>query len=101
METCRHSISDIRYNRFIYLFTDGPELKCPSNYIAMEYTPHNLTCTVEGYPKPETIWYKDGDEVELPENLTRRDAGQYLIYASNNHSSVYHTVELVIICKLF
>ncbi|XP_076608323.1 hemicentin-1 [Chaetodon auriga] len=75
----------------------GPELKCPSNYTALEYAPHNPICTVEGYPKPETIWYKEGEEVELPENLTRRDTGQYLIIASNTLSSVNITVEITVI----
>ncbi|XP_044038551.1 hemicentin-2-like [Siniperca chuatsi] len=75
----------------------GPELMCPSNYTALEYAPHNLTCTVEGYPKPETIWYKDGEEVELPENLTRSDTGQYLITASNNLSTVSLKVEINVI----
>ena len=83
------------------MFTDGPELKCPSNYTALENAPHNLTCTVEGYPEPKTIWYRDGGEVELPENLTRIHAGQYLVSASNRYSSVNHTVELDIICELF
>lgn len=74
---------------------------CPSTYTALEYAPHNLTCIVEGYPKPETVWYKDGEEVRIPENLTRSDTGQYLITATNTLSSVNVTVEITIICKLF
>lgn len=73
---------------------------CPSTYTALEYAPHNLTCIFEGYPKPETIWYKDGEEVELPENLTRSDAGQYLITASNILSNVTVTVDIIVICEL-
>ncbi|XP_051243699.1 hemicentin-1 [Dicentrarchus labrax] len=72
----------------------GPELMCPSSFHALEYAPHNLTCTVEGYPQPDIIWYKDSEEVELPENITRSDAGQYLITASNNLTSVSLTVEI-------
>ncbi|XP_031168179.1 hemicentin-2-like isoform X2 [Sander lucioperca] len=75
----------------------GPELMCPNNYTALEGAPYNLTCIVEGYPKPEIIWSKDGEEVELPENLTRRDSGQYLITASSNLSSVNLTVEINVI----
>ncbi|CAK6971170.1 uncharacterized protein LOC128379280 [Scomber scombrus] len=74
----------------------GPELTCPSNYTAQEYAPYNLTCTVKGYPEPQMIWYKDGDEVKLPDYFRRNDAGQYLINASNIHSSDTQTVELVI-----
>ncbi|XP_049416447.1 hemicentin-1-like [Epinephelus fuscoguttatus] len=75
----------------------GPELMCPSSYTALEYTSHNLTCTVEGYPKPEITWSKDGEEVDLPEKLTRRDTGQYVITASNNQSSVNFTVDINVI----
>ncbi|KAF0032855.1 hypothetical protein F2P81_015145 [Scophthalmus maximus] len=71
----------------------GPELSCPSWYTALENTPNNLTCTVEGFPKPETTWYKDGEEVDLPKNPDRGDAGQYVVTASNNVSSVNVTVE--------
>ncbi|KAF1379666.1 hypothetical protein PFLUV_G00178390 [Perca fluviatilis] len=65
--------------------------------VLLEGAPYNLTCIVEGYPKPEIIWSKDGEEVELPENLTRSDSGQYLITASSNLSSVNHTVEINVI----
>lgn len=82
-------------------FTDGPELTCPSNYTAQENAPYNLTCTVKGYPEPQMIWYKDGDEVKLPDSFSRNDAGQYLITASNSFSDVNQTVELVIKCELF
>ncbi|XP_068435511.1 hemicentin-2 isoform X2 [Clinocottus analis] len=75
----------------------GPELKCPDTYTAMEDAPHNLSCNVRGYPKPEIIWYKDGEEVELPENFTRDDTGQYLITASTALSSVNHTVDINVI----
>lgn len=75
---------------------------CPSTYTGMEYAPHNFTCIVKGYPKPMTVWYKDGEKVEeFPEKFTRRDAGQYLITASNNLTSVNVTVEINVICKLF
>nr|XP_046271831.1 uncharacterized protein LOC124073572 [Scatophagus argus] len=73
-----------------------PEVRCPSTYTALEYAPHNLTCIVSGYPEPETIWYKDDEEVELPKILTRRDMGQYLIISSNSLSSVNHTVEIIV-----
>ncbi|XP_047199831.1 hemicentin-1 [Hippoglossus stenolepis] len=77
----------------------GPQLspQCQGSYTALEYTPLNRTCTAEGYPKPEITWYKDGGEVELIGNLTRRDAGLYEITASNNLSSVNVTLEINVI----
>ncbi|XP_068605961.1 vascular cell adhesion protein 1 [Brachionichthys hirsutus] len=74
----------------------GPELTCPFNYTALEFSPHNLTCAAEGHPQPEVVWYKNGTEVKLPENLTRSDAGQYLITASNILSGVNVTVEVIV-----
>uniref|UniRef100_A0A3B4G558 Intercellular adhesion molecule 3 n=1 Tax=Pundamilia nyererei TaxID=303518 RepID=A0A3B4G558_9CICH len=74
----------------------GPELNCPSIYMAEEHTPHNLTCTVEGFPEPVTVWYRDDEVVELPKTLTRLDAGHYLITASNNQSNVNATVEIIV-----
>lgn len=80
---------------FIVLY--GPELSCPGTYTVLEHAVRTLTCTVEGYPEPETIWYKDGEEVELPERLTRRDAGQYTITASNSLTSVNSTVDVLVL----
>ncbi|KAL3053555.1 hypothetical protein OYC64_005979 [Pagothenia borchgrevinki] len=74
-----------------------PEFKCPSNYTALEDAPHNLSCTAEGFPKPEVMWFKDEDEVTLPESLTRSDTGQYVITASNNLSSINVTVEINVV----
>ncbi|XP_029997196.1 hemicentin-1 [Sphaeramia orbicularis] len=88
-------ISFIRKNLQV-LVLYGPELTCPLNYTTTEYAPFNLTCKVEGYPKPEITLYKDNDEVELPENLTRSDSGQYVIAASNQNDIVNVTVEIVV-----
>ncbi|XP_026212208.1 hemicentin-2-like [Anabas testudineus] len=73
-----------------------PELNCSSTYTAPEYAPHNISCTVEGYPKPEIIWSKDGEEVEFPKNLTRSDAGQYVITVSNKLANVSATLEITV-----
>lgn len=75
----------------------GPELTCADNYTAFEHTPLYLTCKVMGFPKPKITWYKDGIEVELPENFTRSDAGQYTVTASNNNDNVSHTLEIIVL----
>lgn len=69
--------------------------------MAEEHTPHNLTCTVDGFPEPVMVWYRDDEVVELPKTLTRLDAGHYLITASNNQSNVNATVEIIVHCKSF
>jgi len=84
----------------VLLLSDGPEVKCPDTYTAVEDAPHNLSCDVIGYPIPETIWYKDGEEVELPESFTRSDTGQYSITASSILSSVDYTVDINVVCEL-
>ncbi|KAM6905565.1 hemicentin-1-like [Xenentodon cancila] len=71
----------------------GPEQICPSTYTVPEYSPHNLTCT-QGFPEPEEIWYKDDEEVKLPEILTRRDAGQYRVTARNSNAQINFTVDI-------
>lgn len=86
----------------IFLFSDGPELDCPSSYTAVEHVPHSLRCNVSGFPQPEVIWYKEEEELpELPENLTRRDAGQYTAIATTSSLSVNATVEITVICKSY
>lgn len=84
----------------LLLLPDEPKLFCPSVYTVLEHTPHNLTCTVEGYPEPNINWYKDGEEVVLPENLTRHDAGQYLIVAESMLATVNATVDITVFCEL-
>lgn len=84
----------------VFLFPDAPELFCPSVYTALEHAPHNLTCTVKGYPEPNVIWYKDGEEVELPENLMRHDAGLYLIDATNAVATVSAILNITVVCEL-
>ncbi|KAK2833282.1 hypothetical protein Q5P01_017171 [Channa striata] len=75
----------------------GPELRCKSTYTVLEHAPHDITCAAEGYPKPKTTWLKHNEEVEIPQNLTRRDAGQYVIRSSNRLSSVNFTVEIIVL----
>ncbi|XP_075310802.1 MAM domain-containing glycosylphosphatidylinositol anchor protein 1-like isoform X2 [Odontesthes bonariensis] len=74
----------------------GPEKICEDTYTLSEYTAHNFKCT-QGFPPPQEIWYRDDEEVDLPENITRRDKGLYWVNASNTHSSVNFTVEIIVL----
>ncbi|PWA17618.1 hypothetical protein CCH79_00008177 [Gambusia affinis] len=76
---------------------DGPEWTCPRTFIFLEFTRYNFKCS-EGFPEPTEIWYKDEEEVQPPEILTRSDAGQPAITYSNprpNYSwSYYRTLNV-------
>ncbi|XP_061158560.1 hemicentin-2 isoform X1 [Syngnathus typhle] len=76
------------------------ELICPNNYTVVEYAPHdlNLSCYVEGgSSEPLITWYKDGEQVELSETLTRFDAGQYVVVAALFSNTVNATVDLNVV----
>ncbi|XP_061905820.1 hemicentin-2-like [Entelurus aequoreus] len=75
---------------------DDVQVTCPVLHHVMEHTSlgQNLPCAVEGFPKAQVSWYKDGEQVELSEPLTRYDAGPYVVVASNMYSSANATVEL-------
>ncbi|XP_054616042.1 hemicentin-1-like [Dunckerocampus dactyliophorus] len=80
----------------LFVLVDDVELMCPHNLTIMEHTlfGEGIPCSVKGFPEPQVTWYKDGDEVEFPEVLTRYDAGQYVVIASNKYASANATVEL-------
>ncbi|XP_029914521.1 hemicentin-1-like isoform X2 [Myripristis murdjan] len=69
----------------------GPEITCSDTYSAMENGFLNLACA-NGYPHPTITWYRDDDEVHLPEVLTKDDEGSYTIVASNQLGNVSHTL---------
>lgn len=82
---------------FFVILSDGPEKTCQSILTIPEHTPR-FSCT-EGSPQPSEIWYKDDEEVKIPETLTRKDAGQYIIRSFNSLSSINFTVNVIILCK--
>jgi len=72
-----------------------------------------ITATVEGYPYPETTWYKDGTIIKNFKNITttyektlstieisslqRTDSGKYTIEAKNNAGATnIHTTLIVL-----
>lgn len=64
-----------------------------------ENDPFKLNCIVEGHPKPILTLYKDDEEVQLPEKLTRKDGGFYKIHASINQQTVESHINISVICK--
>lgn len=64
----------------------------------MDNALNKLTCIVRGNPEPEITWYKNGEKVDRPETLTRSNAGQYTINASNTLGNLSVTVDIYIIC---
>lgn len=84
----------------MFFTTDGPEWTCPRTFIFLEFTRYNFKCS-EGFPEPTEIWYKDEEEVQPPEILTRSDAGQYVVRVSNHLETLNVTVDIVVHCKHF
>ncbi|XP_077352432.1 vascular cell adhesion protein 1-like isoform X2 [Festucalex cinctus] len=92
------SVFSPEFNLTIEYDIEDIELTCPNNYTAVEYAPHNLSCSVKGgSSEPLITWYKDGEEVDLPETLTRYDTGQYVVVATLFSSMVNATVDLNVV----
>lgn len=81
------------------VIADGPELTCKNNQTVMQNVPFSLNCTVKGFPKPELTFYKDDEEIELKNKLTREDEGLYKIHASNSQKTVMSQIEIFVYCK--
>lgn len=65
----------------------------------MEFKAYNLSCEVEGYPTPDVQWYKDGEDVVLPEYLPRGYGGQYLILANSTNKMASHVIDIKVLCE--
>lgn len=83
----------------LVLIADGPELTCKDNQTVMQNVPFNLSCIVEGFPEPEMTFYKDEDEIELKNKLTKKDAGLYIINASYGQQTVTSQIYIFVHCK--
>lgn len=84
----------------LFCATDGPVISCSCHYEVRTGERFTPNCTVEGFPQPEVVWYKNGmDIVQFPEYMSKSDAGQYTLIASNDHSNSSHTLEIDVLCK--
>lgn len=83
----------------LVLIADGPELTCKDNQTVMQNVPFNLSCIVEGFPQPTLTFYKDHEEIELKNKLTRKDAGLYIVNASNSQQTVTSQIDIFVNCK--
>lgn len=81
------------------LIADGPKITCRDNQSVMENVPFILSCNVTGFPRPDLTFYKDGEEVELRDKLTRRDGGFYNIFASNSLQRVKSQINITVVCE--
>lgn len=87
-------------NRWYFaLIADGPKLTCNDSQTVRENDPFKLNCIVEGHPKPNLTLYKEDEEVQLPDKLTRKDGGFYKIHASINQQTVESHINISVICK--
>lgn len=74
----------------------GPEVNCSDNYNVAEYTYFHLPCTFRGFPEVKVSLYKDDEEVENLESITRYEAGNYTVVASTGHNSANRTFEIIV-----
>lgn len=82
----------------LVLIADGPELTCKDTQTVMQNVPFNLSCIVEGFPEPTLTFYKDDDEIKT-NKLTRKDAGLYIVNASNSQQTVTSQIDIFVNCK--
>lgn len=81
------------------MIADGPKITCRDNQSVMENVPFILSCNVTGFPRPNLTFYKDGEEVELRDKLTRKDGGFYTVIASSRQQRVNSQIKITVICK--
>ncbi|KAM9315153.1 intercellular adhesion molecule 1-like [Pholidichthys leucotaenia] len=72
----------------------GPQLLCPAKLQVREGEP--LECEVKGNPKPSFTWFRDGQVVSLPPQVSREYTGKYRIQAEGLVQRNF-TVELVVL----
>lgn len=81
---------------FTILVLYGPELTCKDNQTVMQNVPFDLSCIVEGFPQPTLTFYKDHEEIQLKNKLTRKDAGLYIVNASNSQQTVTSQIDIFV-----
>ena len=85
-----------------FQFTDKPViLKCPRSFAGEEHTfslDMNI-CAADGNPRPHVQWYLQGRLLNSSELLTRRNSGEYVFTATNDHGTVDSTVKITVECK--
>ncbi|TDH15768.1 hypothetical protein EPR50_G00012490 [Perca flavescens] len=70
----------------------GPQLVCQTKLRVREG--ESLSCEVRGNPPPLVTWFRDGQVVSLPTNLSRKDAGKYTVSANGLFGQKNVTVEV-------
>lgn len=72
----------------------GPSFSCKDHYNVIENVTLGHECEPEGIPKPESVWFKDGNEIALPKMWNRQDTGEYTIVATDKHRQANHTLSI-------
>ncbi|XP_049332013.1 intercellular adhesion molecule 5 isoform X1 [Astyanax mexicanus] len=72
----------------------GPTFDCLKNYKWREHSLFSHNCTALASPVATVSWIKDGENVQPPRNITRRDNGLYIIRAKNKYGTVDHHLYL-------
>ncbi|XP_046894937.1 hemicentin-2-like [Hypomesus transpacificus] len=73
-------------------------LKCPCSFAGEEHTfslDMNI-CAADGNPRPHVQWYLQGRLLNSSELLTRRNSGEYVFTATNDHGNGNSTVKITV-----
>ncbi|XP_067088825.1 intercellular adhesion molecule 5 [Osmerus mordax] len=72
--------------------------KCPHSFAGKEHTfslDMNI-CAADGNRRPHVQWYLQGRLLNSSKRLTRRNSGEYVFTATNDHGTVNSTVNITV-----
>uniref|UniRef100_A0A8C6U252 Ig-like domain-containing protein n=1 Tax=Neogobius melanostomus TaxID=47308 RepID=A0A8C6U252_9GOBI len=75
----------------------GPLFSCKDHYNVTENVKIGSECEPEGIPKPKSVLFKDGKEIDLPKIWKRLDSGLYSMIATNKHGRANHTLNITVL----
>ncbi|XP_066532014.1 vascular cell adhesion protein 1 [Hoplias malabaricus] len=84
---------------FVITVFYGPEISCSHNITVIEGQTFTPKCTVIGYPRASTTWYKEGEKVDFPQKIDRNERGDYTLIAINTNTgkTTNHTLKIEVL----
>ncbi|KAJ7992535.1 hypothetical protein DPEC_G00279690 [Dallia pectoralis] len=75
-----------------------PRIVCPGWYSELEndLILDNVRCIITGNPPPDTVWSRNGEQVNASVPLSRTDSGLYTVSAINDQGSANATIQIIV-----